>query len=297
MTHDWLDRRAARANFERAAAADDVLAREVERRVMERLEYIKLAPTRVLDVACGAAASRAALRARYPDATLVGVDWSLPALQHARPQPSLLRRAKALFNTGPADHLVAADAATLPFPNESFDLVWSNLSLAWAPDPQIWLQEWHRVLRVGGLLMFTTYGPDTLKRLRAAFAAVDPTPYVHPFIDMHDLGDALVRSSFADPVMDMEMLTLTYGSAAALIAELRAVGARNVHRLRRRSLTGRRRWMQMLQRYEALAVDGRIPADVEIVYGHAWKAAPRALADGRQIIHFDPASRAGVRSR
>jgi malonyl-CoA O-methyltransferase len=165
--------------------------------------------------------------------------------------------------------------------------VWSNLALAWSHDPAATLREWHRVLETGGLLMFSSYGPDTLQELRRAFAAVDAAPHVHPFVDMHDLGDALVAAGFADAVMDMEMLTLTYGSPAALLAELRASGRRNAHAARRRGLTGRRAWARMIAACAALARDGRIPASFEIVYGHAWKAAPRALADGRAIVKFD----------
>jgi malonyl-CoA O-methyltransferase len=194
------------------------------------------------------------------------------------------------------EYRVRADPGGLPVRTGSCGLLWSNLALAWSVDPAATLREWHRVLETGGLLMFSAYGPDTLKELRAAFAAVDAAaPHVHPFVDMHDLGDALVAAGFADPVMDMEMLTLTYASAAAAIAELRASGRRNAHAARRRGLTGRRAWGRMIAAYAALARDGRVPASFEIVYGHAWKAAPRALADGRAIIKFDPAAR--VRKR
>lgn len=293
MTDDWLDRAGARRAIERATT-DDVLAREVGRRLIERLQYIKLEPQRILDAACGDAAARGKLRERYPAAQIYAFDWSLAALRRNAAPLSLIDRARGLFKPA-REYIVAADAAALPFADQSFDLVWSNLGLAWAADPQQWLREWHRVLKVDGLLMFTTYGPDTLKTLRGAFAAVDQTPHVHPFLDMHDLGDALVGCRFADPVMDMEMLTLTYASVAALVSELRATGYRNAHRERRRGLTGRNRWMEVMRRLEAGRTGDRIAADFEIVYGHAWKAAPREVADGRQIIHFEP--HAGTRTR
>ncbi len=286
--NDWLDRTAARRGFERATA-EDVLAREVGRRVIDRLQYIKLEAQRVLDVGCGAAACFGGLRERYPNAQFHGVDWSVAALRRARGARSMLARAKAVFAPSRA-HLLAADAGALPFPSGSFDLVWSNLGLAWAADPAPWLREWHRVLKVGGLLMFTTYGPDTLKQLRESFAAVDESPHVHPFIDMHDLGDALIEARFADPVMDMEMLTLTYPGVDALLGELHATGHRNAHVARRRGLTGRGRWARMRAGY-APDTGGRIAADFEIVYGHAWKPAPRELADGRQIIRFERGAR------
>ena len=295
MTDDWLDRAAARRAFERATA-DDALAREVGRRLIERLQYIKLEPQRVLDAACGDTTARAKLRERYPTAQIYAFDWSPAALRRHALQRSLIERAKGLFKPA-REHVVAADAVALPFADRSFDLVWSNLGLAWAVDPQQWLREWHRVLKVDGLLMFTTYGPDTLKTVREAFAAVDQTPHVHPFLDMHDLGDALVGCRFADPVMDMEMLTLTYADVMGLVNELRVTGYRNAHQGRRRALTGRNRWVEVMQRLEAGRAAGRIAADFEIVYGHAWKAAPREMSDGRQIIHFEPHAGAPTRTR
>lgn len=280
--NDWLDRAAARRGFERRSI-EDALAREVARRVVERLQYIKLDVARVLDVGCGAMADFDVLRQRYPRAQIVGVDWSAAILRRALQARSVGARVKALF--APArDRLIAADAGGLPFAAESFDLVWSNMGLAWATDPAGWLREWQRVLKVGGLLMFTTCGPDTLRELRESFAAVDEVPHVHPFIDMHDLGDALVGARFADPVMDMEMLTLTYADVDALLRELHATGQRNAHRDRRRGLTGVGRWKRMREAYTRGA-DGRIGAKVEVVYGHAWKAAPRKAPES-QIIRF-----------
>jgi len=265
-----------------------VLAREIERRLFERLEYIKVTPERVLDIGCGTGLSRIRLRERYPAADVYAVDWAMPALRHNAASRSLVDRARALFAPR-RDFLLAGNAGALPFADRSFDVVWSNLALAWAPDPVAWLREWHRVLKVDGLLMFTTYGPDTLRTLRESFAAVDALPHVHPFVDMHDLGDALVACPFADPVVDMEMLTLTYPDVNALLCELRGTGSRNAHRMRRRTLTGRERWTKMIRAYEAgMAGAGRIAAEFEIIYGHAWKAAPRALSDGRQIITFTP---------
>jgi malonyl-CoA O-methyltransferase len=283
----WLDRRAARRWFERAAAADPVAA-EVERRMAARLEYVRLAPHWVADVGCGADARPAAVRDRYPQARLLRLDATLAPVRRAR---GLAARVRSLVGAA-REHAVCADPAALPLRAGACGLVWSNLALAWADDPAATLREWHRVLEVGGLLMFSSYGPDTLKELRAAFAAADAAaPHVHPFVDMHDLGDALVAAGFADPVMDMEMLTVTYASAAALVADLRATGQRNAHAARRRGLTGRRAWAGMLAAYAARARAGRVPASFEIVYGHAWKAAPRALADGRAIIRFDAPKR------
>jgi malonyl-CoA O-methyltransferase len=283
---DWLDRRAARRWFERAASVSaqaDPLAREVERRMAERLDYVRHAPMRVLQVGCGTAGVEA-LRRRYPAAGIVALDSAVPRLRRARAARPIGARARSLFGES-RERFVAGDMSALPLAAGTIGLVWSNLALAWSADIAATLREWHRVLEVGGLLMFATYGPDTLKELRAAFG--DDAPHVHPFVDMHDIGDALVASGFADPVMDMEMITLTYAGADRLCADLRTTGQRNAHAGRRRTLTGKRRWQRALAAYDATARDGRVSATFEIVYGHAWKAAPRIAADGRSIIRFN----------
>ncbi len=296
----WLDRAAARRWFERAGAdpaadpAAEPIAREVERRMASRLDLVKHAPRRVVDVGCGAAAGLAGLRARYPAAEIVLVDGALAMLRRARGAPTLATRAatraRALLGAG-RERFVCADMDALPLPTASCGMLWSNLALAWAPDPAATFAEWHRVLEVGGLLMFASYGPDTLKELRAGFASADSAPHVHPFVDMHDLGDALVASGFADPVMDMDVLRVTYERLDGLLGDLRATGQRNALAGRRRTLTGRLRWQRVRAACAPSLDAGRLAATVEIVYGHAWKAAPRKLADGRAIIAFDPGSR------
>jgi malonyl-CoA O-methyltransferase len=281
----WLDRRAARRWFERAAAAPvaDPLAREVERRMAERLAYIRHDPVQILDAGCGAA-GLAALRARFPAAEIVATDSALGMLRRARDTRPLSARARGLVR-GTREHFVCADISALPLRPAACSMVWSNLALAWSDDLGATLREWQRALDVGGLLMFSTYGPDTLKELRAAFA--DTTPHVHSFADMHDVGDALVAAGFVDPVMDMEVITLTYASPEGLVADLRAGGQRNAHADRRRALTGAGRWVRARAALAGIARDGRVPASFEIVYGHAWKGAPRAAADGRAIIRID----------
>jgi malonyl-CoA O-methyltransferase len=279
----WLDRAAARVARARAARRGESrnpLAEEIAQRMLERLEYIKLAPRWMADVGGDAAG----LRARYRAATALSVgdlpggvgverrvDWRARIRQFYAPQRL---------------HTMVADIGRLPIESGSCDLVWSNLALARSDDPGAVLGEWCRVLNTEGLLMFSSLGPDTLKELRTAFAE-DPEPHVHPFVDMHDLGDMLVAAGFADPVMDMEVVTLTYAQFGDLIADLRASGAVNSLAARRRGLTGRRVWERARQAYAAAVQDGRMPATFEIVYGHAWKPRPRFAADGRQIIKFD----------
>jgi malonyl-CoA O-methyltransferase len=251
-----------------------------------RLDLVKHVPRRIADVGAGAGAGLALLRERYPGAEIVVTDFARAPLGRARRAPSLAARLRASFGVARA-HFVCADMSALPLATGACGMLWSNLALAWAPDPSVTLAEWHRALEVGGLLMFTSYGPDTLKELRAAFAPADERPHVHPFADMHDLGDALVAAGFADPVLDVDVLTVTYSRLEDLFRDLRATGQRNAHDRRRRSLGGRGRWARMRAAYAALARDGRVPATFEIVYGHAWKAPPRKLADGRAIIRVD----------
>jgi malonyl-CoA O-methyltransferase len=259
-----------------------VLAREVEARMLERMQYIKLAPARILDAGCGDGHGARRLAERYPDAQVLGLDFAYPMVQAAPGRdawlPRILRRARV-------DYL-CADFACLPLPAASADLAWSNLALHCAGDPQPALKELGRVLRTGGLLMFSSYGPDTLKELKGAFAAHDSAQHVHGFIDMHDLGDMLSACGYSAPVMDMEVITLTYADVDALLADLRGTGQQNALAERRRGLTGRGVLDGMRAAYEKLRRDGRLPATFEIVYGHAWKPQPRAADDGRAIVSF-----------
>jgi malonyl-CoA O-methyltransferase len=182
---------------------------------------------------------------------------------------------------------VCGDLTCLPFAAGAFDLVWSNLVLQWVDDLPGALAELGRVLREGGLVSFSTFGPDTLRELKAAFAGVDRHSHVSRFIDMHDIGDMLGGAGFGDPVMHMEYLTLTYADAKAMVRELKAIGATNATRLRPRALMGRRRWERALAALETGRRDGRLPATFEVIYGHAWRTAPRRTAEGHAIVRFD----------
>ena len=285
-----LDRGLLRRRFERAAPhydAADALAREVARRMDERLDYIRLSPQRVLDLGCGTGADLPRLAERFPAATLLAADFAPAMLARAgarlRPQGGgLLRR--LIGGRAAAPHFVA-DARALPLPRASLGLVWSNLMLPALDDPLPAFREVHRTLQVDGLFMFSTLGPDTLHELRAVLPAASGER-VHRFIDMHDLGDALVRAGFSDPVMDMEMLTLTYADLDGLFADLRASGANNAARGRPRGLSGRSGWEAARAAYARLRRDGRLPASFEIIQGHAWKAAPKTTEDGRAIVRF-----------
>ncbi len=283
-----LDRALLRQRFGRAAAsAADPLVREIARRMDERLDYIRIEPKRILDLGCGTGEDILRLAQRYPQATVFGADFALPMLARAGQRGShtggLLRR--LLGHRAPP--LAAADATVLPLARASLSLIWSNLMLPSLDDPLPALKEMHRTLETGGMLLFSTLGPDTLKELRTALPA-GSGERVHRFIDMHDLGDALVEAGFADPVMDMEMLTLTYSDLDSLLHDLRASGCANATTTRPRGLSGRHGWDAARTAYEQLRRDGRLPASIEIIQGHAWKAAPKTTEDGRNIIRFQP---------
>lgn len=260
----------------------DFLAREVAARMAERLDYIRLSPARVLDLGCGHGADLPMLAARYPQADCVGLDFALPRLALARPERGLLQRVLGR-RAGP--RLVCADARQLPLARGTVQLVWSNLLLHWLTDPLAVFRECHRVLETGGLLMFATLGPDSLRELRAALPD-HAGERVHRFIDMHDLGDALVSAGFADPVMDMQRLTLTYPDSLALIRDLRASSGTNAAKARPKGLSGKDGWEAARGKLLQAQVDGRLPVTLELVFGHAWRAAPKQTEDGRAVIQF-----------
>jgi malonyl-CoA O-methyltransferase len=295
-----LDAAQVRRAFERAAASYDavaVLQNEVGARMAERLGVVKLAPATILDAGCGTGVALGELHTRYPDAQLIGLDLAYNMTLAARRRAtavasgerSLLGRLLGSRRATPdlRPRMLCGNLCRLPLKAGCVDLVWSNLTLQWVDSPQVAFAEFHRVLAVGGLVSFTTFGPDTLRELRKAFAAADSATHVNRFIDMHDLGDMLVHAGFADPVMDMEMLTLTYADADALMRELKALGAHNATAGRPRGMMGRERWRRMLAALEGFRRDGRLPASFEVVYGHAWKPAPRVAPDGRAIVHIE----------
>lgn len=256
--------------------------------MQERLDYVKIEPKRILDLGCSRGGSFAGLAARYPAAELIGLDLAPAMLDTGHAPRAGWQRWLGLGKAAGPQRL-AGDAARLPLKAKSAALVWSNLLLHWLDDPLPALAEAHRVLEVGGLLMFSTLGPDSLKELRTAFS--DGYAHTQRFIDMHDLGDMLVGCGFADPVMDMEVITLTYDDVDALFAELRAAGSGCAMKARRHGLTGRGSLAGARAAYETMRRDGKLPATFEVVYGHAWKTEAKQTADGRAIVRFDPPRR------
>ena len=278
-----IDKRALRRSFNRAANGYDaaaVLQREVCSRMLERLDYIKQKPTRVLDAGSGTGWGTRQLAQRYVSAHVVALDIAQGMLHAARDKSSWWRK---LFDSGKQSYL-CADVEALPLAANSMELVWSNLTVQWCNDLPATFVGLQRVLKVEGLLMFSTFGPDTLKELRAAFRGADGYNHINRFADMHDIGDMLVAAGFAEPVMDMETITLTYNDVKAVMQDLRGIGAHNVTAGRAQGMMGKRAWNAVLENYEGLRRDGKLPATFEVIYGHAWKPQPKKIADGRAII-------------
>jgi malonyl-CoA O-methyltransferase len=249
-----LDQRQIKAAFNKAAHSYDDFAhlqREIADSLLTRLSWIPCAPDSIVDVGCGRGYASAKLRENFPAAQVIALDLA---------QNMLSQVANA----------VCANAAALPLANQSVDIIFSNLMLQWCDDFQRVFIEFARVLKPDGILLFTTFGPDTLKELRAAWDAADGcTAHVNPFVDMHEIGDVLLGSGFVNPVMDVERLTRYYPDSMALMRELKAIGAHNVNQSRVHTLTGKQRMQRMQAAYEHYRHDKGLPASYEVVYGFA----------------------------
>ncbi len=259
-----LDKHQITRAFNRAAATYEqraALQRTVAEQMVERLELMKIKPDWLLDVGGGTGYGARLLSRRYKKARILVLDLAHTMLLEAR------RRAPWFFSR---ERYVCGDAESLPLAAGSVDMIFSNLTLQWCNDLDQVFREFRRVLKVDGLLMFSTFGPDTLKELRSSWAEVDEKPHVHGFIDMHDIGDALIRSGFESPVLDVEHFILTYKDVYALMRDLKNLGASNRSIARRRGLTGRRSLAKLIEAYERYRRDGALSATHEVVYGHAW---------------------------
>ena len=283
MNEFLIDKRVMRRAFNRAAAGYDtaaVLQREVCTRMLERLDYIKLRPECILDAGSGTGWGTRQLAQRYPKAQMIALDIAIAMLQTAHARSGWWQK---LFG-GARQWQVCSDVETLPLAANSVGMIWSNLAMQWCNDLPATFVELHRVLKVDGLLMFSTFGPDTLKELRLAFNGVDSHNHLNHFTDMHDIGDMLTHGGFAEPVMDMEYITLTYDDVRGVLYDLKHIGAHNATAGRGTGLMGKHAWARLVENYERLRRDGRLPATYEVVYGHAWKPQPRVTCDGAAII-------------
>ncbi|PRC93703.1 methyltransferase domain-containing protein [Solimicrobium silvestre] len=290
-----IDLNRVRQLFSQPAAlqAADFINREIAARMLERLQLVRLDPAQVVDAGCGRGAEVGVLQNNYPNAQIIGIDASQELLQLALQEPKATALSmqgllsKWLFSGKKNSNLINGDFCRTSLADQATDLVWSNLALHWHPEPDQVFKEWRRILRVNGLLMFSCFGPDSLKEIRHAFNDIDQTPHTLPFVDMHDFGDMLVGAGFATPVMDMEVITLTYSTAAQLLAEVRSMGG-NPLQTRGKGLIGKMAWQHMCNKLEQLRnEDGLIPLTLEIIYGHAFKPAPKRGNPGESIIKFE----------
>ncbi len=286
MNEFEIDKRQVRRAFSRAARDYDaaaVLQREVCTRMLERLDYMKLQPSSVLDVGSGTGWGTRQLGERYPKAEITALDIAIGMLHVARGTSGWWKK---LF-AGKRESFLCADVEALPLAANSLDMIWSNLALQWCNDLPATFVELHRVLKVEGLLIFSSFGVDTLHELRKAFHDVDGYSHLNRFADMHDIGDMLVAAGFTDPVMEMERITLTYDDVRAVMQDLKSIGAHNATAGRASGLMGKTAWRRVMENYEKMRRDGKLPATFEIIYGHAWKPAPKVTNDGRSIIRTD----------
>jgi malonyl-CoA O-methyltransferase len=280
----WIDKARVRASFERAANTYDVAAvlqKNVREEMLSRLDLVKTNPQRILDAGCGTGHATIALQRRFPLAQVVSLDLALGMLHKTHARTPWYKR---LFGK---KNLVCADIEQLPIASQSVDLIWSNLAVQWCNDLDLVISEMKRVLKPDGLLMFSTFGPDTLKELRAASA--DERTHVSRFIDMHDIGDALTRAGFQAPVLDVEHYTLTYDHVKNVMQDLKAIGAHNATEGRARGLLGKGFFQRLCEQYETFRRDGKLPATYEVVYAHAWlPQQAQALPEGYAPIQFKP---------
>lgn len=262
-----LDMKKRRSGFERAANSYDkaaVLQREIARRLTSRLDYVKLDPRVVLDLGCGTGYISAELMQRYAKTQVVATDIALNMLYKTAEKGGWFRK----------PNIVCSEAEHLPFRDASFELVISNLMLQWCDDLLGVFSGVSRILKPNSLFSFTSFGPDTLKELRESWQQVDSHVHTHPFIDMHDVGDALMKSGFQQPVLDMEMITLHYPSLRTLMMDLKNIGASNATLKRNKGLTAKQTLRQLEEAYQPFRLsDGSYPLSYEVIYGHAWSSA------------------------
>ncbi len=261
-----LDKARVRASFNRAAASYDaaaVLQKQVREEMLSRLDLVKIAPQAILDAGCGTGHGSFSLQKRFKNAQIFSLDIAMGMLQKTKAQQPILHK---IFHQ---QSLICADIEHLPIASNSMGLVWSNLALQWCNDLDAAFTEVARVLQPESLFVFSTFGPDTLKELRAA--SQNGHTHVSRFIDMHDIGDALIRAGFSTPVLDVERYTLTYDDVKSVMQDLKSIGAHNATQGRARGLQGKGFLQNLSQNYEQFRTNNKLPATFEVVYAHAWK--------------------------
>jgi malonyl-CoA O-methyltransferase len=276
-----IDKARVRASFNRAASSYDaaaVLQKRVREEMLDRLGLINIKPKALLDAGCGTGAGSFELQKKFKNAKVVSLDVALSMLQKTKMQRPFLNK---VFSK---QHLLCADIESLPIASSSINLLWSNLALQWCNDLDAAFNEAARVLQPNGLFIFSTFGPDTLKELRAASS--NSHTHVSRFIDMHDIGDALTRAGFSAPVLDVEHYTLTYDNVKGVMMDLKSIGAHNATQGRARGLQGKGFLQNLTQNYEQFRTNNKLPATFEVIYGHAWRPASIRSA-GQEFIPIE----------
>lgn len=246
---------------------------EIGSRLIERLQYLKITPQRILDLGCGPGSFSRELKVLFPKAQVIGLDLAEAMLLEAQKKQGWRRKWS----------LVAADMLSMPFATGCFDLVFANQVVHWGSSLNAVFRELNRVMSVDACLMFTSLGPDTFKELRHSWSGANQFAHTNEFTDMHDIGDSLLGERFLDPVMDMELLTVHYKTLPHLLNSLKNQGVKNIHEQRNKGLTGKNSWKQFEKNYVTLqTTEGKYPLTYEIVYGHAWKGAQHAIESGTE---------------
>lgn len=290
---ELFDHRQVRRAFSRAASHYDdaaALQREIAARLLESLDYYDeraereaqggkpRSPEVVLDVGCGPGHASVAMQQRWPRAQVFALDLALPMAREARANAARADRGSSRFPNPFAKprrpQPLCADARALPLADGSVDVLFSNLCLQWVEDLPAVFAGFRRVLRPGGLMVLSTFGPDTLWELREAFAHADSAPHVSAFPSIAQFGDALIAAGFQDPVLDRDAFRMRHASLGDLMRELRTLGATNAMATRRRSLTGRERFARAAAHYESMRGEGALPATWEVITAHAWGPPP-----------------------
>ncbi|MDI9819093.1 MULTISPECIES: malonyl-ACP O-methyltransferase BioC [unclassified Legionella] len=257
------------AEYEQAAKVQH----EIGERLFERLYYLKIKPRYVLDLGCGTGLFISKLKKLYPQAEVVGVDLACAMLREAKKKQGWRRKWP----------LINADMGQLPFPSGLFDLIFTNQVVHWSSMESVF-REINRVMNRQGCLMFSTLGPDTFKELKQAWLEADHYAHTNEFMDMHDIGDCLLREYFIDPVVDMEILAVHYSDLKQLLISLKAQGVRNINRKRNEGLTGKQSWQAFEKAYQTLCTNDKYPLTYEVIYGHAWKGEQQRLEQGIETL-------------
>ncbi len=287
MTKDHINKKRAQAAFNKASVSYEeaaVLQKHVLGEMFLRLKLLKINPEIILDLGCGPGNAGPDLKATYRPRDLIYLDFAYDMLKKAE-QKNKDHFLKS-FSNKTSQQFICADMEAIPLSEGSVDMIWSNLSLQWCNHLDQVFTQIGKILKHNGLFIFSTFGPSTLHELRASLASFSQHSHVNQFIDMHDIGDALVGCGFSDPVLDVDLYTLTYSTFKEIMYDLKYIGARNALEGRAKGMTGKGFLYQLEKSYETYRADKKLPASYEVVYGHAWKV--NKPLDESSVVKFYP---------